>query len=79
MPSTLNEFLENALKDRPVVNEYQAGQGGEVEGLFNVLIGWPKDIEIMIKNGNIKGALQSLKVYKTKVIPDLEKALKKAK
>jgi hypothetical protein len=26
MPSTLNEFLENALKDRPVVNEIVSPQ-----------------------------------------------------
>ena len=55
---------------------YMAGKGGDVGELVNVLIGWPKDIKVMVDNNNISGALQSLKVFKTKVIPDLEKALK---
>lgn len=80
MPSTLNEFLENALKDMPKLDEnYMAGKGGDIDGLVNVLVGWPKDIKVMVDAKNYSGALQSLKVFKTKVIPDLEKAIKKVK
>lgn len=59
-----------------IKENYTAGKGGELQGLVNVLTGWPKDIETMIGYKNYKGALQSLKTFKTKVIPDVEKAVK---
>lgn len=63
---------------KKVEEDYTAGKGGNLQGLVNVLTGWPKDIEKMIGNENYKGALQNLKIFKTKVIPDLEKAVKDA-
>jgi len=69
-------------KDMPMEEDYTAGKGikdKEAFGLVQVLVGWPKDIQRMIGYENYDGALQSLKTFKTKVIPDLEKALKKLK
>jgi hypothetical protein len=63
-------------KKKKVEENYTAGKGGELQSLVNVLIGWSKDIEEMIGYENYKGALKSLKIYKTKVITDLEKAVK---
>jgi hypothetical protein len=63
-------------KKKKVEEDYTAGKGGELQQLVNVLVGWPKDTATMIGYKNWKGALESLKRYKTKMIPDLEKAIK---
>jgi len=69
---TMNEFLDKALNEAPL-----KGETKEAFQVVSVLIGWAKDIQNMIGYGNYDGALQTLKNYKTKVIPDLEKKLKK--
>jgi len=68
---TMNNAPDNGMSEA-----YRAGTGGEMSGLLNVLVGFPKDIKTMADNGNYKDALGTLKVLKTKVIPDLEKAIK---
>jgi len=76
---TLNEFLEKALDDKTKVDEvYVAGKGGkDVAQLINTVKGFSDDIYQMVEFGNHKGAMDTLKVLKTKVLSDLEKAIKK--
>lgn len=72
---------DNKKKKKKVDENYMAGKGFKnldknLSGLTNVLVGWPKDIAEMIGHENWKMALQSLKNLKTKVIPDIERAIK---
>ena len=61
------------------INEmsYKAGSGGELSGLVNVVKGWANDLETMVSYENFDGAMKLVKNLKTKVLVDLEKALKK--
>jgi hypothetical protein len=63
-------------KEENIEENYTAGKGGDLQDLVNVLTGWPNDIAKMIGYENYDGALRSLKTFKTKVISDLEKAIK---
>jgi hypothetical protein len=73
-PDKVQKKKEKSKKK--VEEDYTAGKGGDLQGLVNVLTGWPNDIAKMIGYENYDGALRSLKTFKTKVISDLEKAIK---